>query len=100
MILIRYVDLAIVSREDDLYRVVNLDIDVIVPKDGRSYRMLDLDEPADAVEGGEFTLEEAMGGQRRWQRFLDTHLHCFDRIDPDTGSMPDRRDVRAASPVS
>ena len=30
-----YVDLAIVTREDDLYRVVDLDIDVFVPTDGR-----------------------------------------------------------------
>jgi hypothetical protein len=90
-----YVDLAIVTRQDDLYRVVDLDIDVFVPTDGRPYRMLDLDELADAIEGGEFTLEQAMDGLRRWQRFLDTHLHCFDRIDPGTGPMPDHRDVRS-----
>jgi hypothetical protein len=89
-----YVDLAIVTREDDLYRVLDLDIDVFVPTDGRPYRMLDLDELADAIESGEFTLEEAMDGLRRWQRFLDTYLHCFDRIDPATGPRPDHRDVR------
>ena len=43
---------------------------------------LDLDELADAIEGGEFTLAEAMDGLRRWQRFLDTHLHRFERVDP------------------
>lgn len=78
-----YVDLAIVTREDDLYRIVDLDIDVFVPTDGRPYRMLDLDELADAIEDGEFTLVEAMDGLRRWQRFLDTHLHRFEQvIDP------------------
>ena len=76
-----YVDLAIVTREDDLYRVVDLDIDVFVPTDGRPYRMLDFDEFADAIADGEFTPAQAMDGLRRWQRFLDTHLHRFDRVD-------------------
>jgi hypothetical protein len=76
-----YVDLAIVTREDDLYRVVDLDIDLFVPTDGRPYRMLDLDEFADAMADGEFTLVEAMDGLRRWQRFLDTHLHRFEHVD-------------------
>lgn len=80
-----YVDLAIVRREDALYRVMDLDIDVFVPTDGRPYRMLDLDEFADAIEEGEFTLAEAMDGLRRWQRFLDTHLHRFDPGDVQAG---------------
>lgn len=80
-----YVDLAIVTREDDLYRVADLDIDVFVPTDGRPYRLLDLDEFADAVEDGEFTLAEAMNGLRRWQRFLDAHLHRFGPGDVQTG---------------
>jgi hypothetical protein len=75
-----YVDLAIVTREDDLYRVVDFDIDVYVPTDGRPYRTLDLDEFADAIEDGEFTVAEAIDGLRRWQRFLDTHLH---RVGPE-----------------
>lgn len=80
-----YVDLTIVTREADLYRVVDLDIDVFVPTDGRPYRMLDLDEFADAIEVGEFTLEEALDGLRRWQRFLDTHLHRFGPGDVHAG---------------
>ncbi len=73
------------TREEDLYRVVDLDIDVFVPTDGRPYRMLDLDELADAIEDGEFTLVEAMDGLRRWQRFLDTHLHRFGPNDVQPG---------------
>ncbi len=73
------------TREEDLYRVVDLDIDVFVPTDGRPYRMLDLDELADAIEDGEFTLVEAMDGLRRWQRFLDTHLHRFGPGDVQSG---------------
>ncbi len=80
-----YVDLAIVTREDDLYRVVDFDIDVFVPTDGRPYRMLDLDEFADALEAGEFTFVEAIDGLRRWQRFLDTHLHRFGPGDVQFG---------------
>jgi hypothetical protein len=89
-----YVDLAIVTREDDLYRVVDLDIDVFVPTDGRPYRMLDLDELADAIEDGEFILAEAMDGLRRWQRFLDTHLHRFAQVDDPWQDRSGQLDVQ------
>lgn len=39
-------------------------------------RMLDLDELADACEAGTITLEQLADGLRRWQRFLDRHLHA------------------------
>ena len=71
------VDLAIVARENDLYRITDFDIDVFVPTDGRPYRTLDLDEFADAIEDGEFTVTQAIDGLRRWQRFLDACLHRF-----------------------
>jgi hypothetical protein len=80
-----YVDLAIVTQEDDLFRVLDLDIDAFVPTDGRPYRTLDLDEFADAIEDGEFTIEEALDGLRRWQRFLDMHLHRFGPGDVQAG---------------
>jgi hypothetical protein len=80
-----YVDLAIVRRGDDLFRVTDLDLDVFVPTDGRPYRMLDLDEFADAIEQGEFTLAEALDGLRRWQVFLDAHLHRFGPEDIQPG---------------
>jgi hypothetical protein len=37
--------------------------------------MLDLDEYADAMEQGIVSMEVAVDGLRRWQRFLDNHLH-------------------------
>jgi hypothetical protein len=82
-----YVALAIVSREDDCYHLIDFDfdIDVFVLTDGRPYRMLDLYEFADAVEAGEFTVAEAIDGLRSWQRFLDTHLHQFDSRDVESG---------------
>ncbi len=39
-----YVDLVTVEQHEDRYIVRDLFIDVVVPMDGRHYRMLDLDE--------------------------------------------------------
>ena len=70
-----YVDL--ISVEEDGRRLVfrDLFVDVIVPADGRHPRILDLDELADAVRDGLISWEVAADGLRRWQRFLDQHLH-------------------------
>ena len=92
-----YVDLVTATREGDLYRLVDLDIDVFVPTDGRPYHMVDLDEFADALEDGEFTLAEAMDGLRRWQRFLDTHLRQF---GPGEVLLPGWRDFPPAAIAS
>ncbi len=70
-----YVDLISVRRDDGRFVFTDLYIDVIVPTDGRHYRMLDLDEYADAVAAGHLGLDEALDGLRRWQKFLDRHLH-------------------------
>jgi hypothetical protein len=51
-------------------------IDVLVPGDGRHQRLLDLDEFADAIEAGQLDIGTAVDGLRRWQRFLDRHLHA------------------------
>jgi hypothetical protein len=72
-----YVDLVMWEQAGDRFDVTDLDIDLVVPMDGRSYRTLDLDEFADAIEVGEFTLSQALDGLRRWQTFLDRHLHIF-----------------------
>src|SRR5438876_798586 len=66
-----YVDLVAVRIEGKRYTFRDLYIDAIVPTDGRHYRMLDLDEYADAMISGNLSLEEAADGLRRWQRFLD-----------------------------
>jgi hypothetical protein len=71
-----YVDLITVEREGDRYVFRDLFVDVRVPTDDeRHYRLLDLDDLADAVENDAITVEQAVSGLRRWQRFLDRHLH-------------------------
>lgn len=76
-----YVDLVTVDVQRDRYTFRDLYIDVMVPTDGRHYRMLDLDEYADAMADGTLSLEDAIDGLRRWQRFLDRYLHS-DRWPP------------------
>jgi hypothetical protein len=71
-----YVDLAHVTDNDDEIIVRDLYIDVMVPTDGRHQRELDLDEYADAMAAGELDTATATDGLRRWQRFLDRHLHA------------------------
>ena len=71
-----YVDLVTVEQHGDSYVIRDLYIDVMVPMDGRHYRMLDLDEFADAIDDGSLSMEQATDALRRWQRFLDRHLHA------------------------
>jgi predicted RNA-binding protein associated with RNAse of E/G family len=70
-----YVDLLEVDDRGDEIIARDLYIDVMVPMDGRHQRILDLDEYADAIEQGIVPIEVAVDGLRRWQRFLDDHLH-------------------------
>lgn len=71
-----YVDLVRVSSTTDSITVRDLYLDVMVPTDGRHQRMLDLDDFADAIEAGHLDVATAVDGLRRWQRFLDRHLHA------------------------
>jgi len=71
-----YVDLVHVTVGQGSITVRDLYIDVMVPADGRHQRMLDLDEFADAIDAGELDVSTAVDGLRRWQRFLDRHLHA------------------------
>jgi len=71
-----YVDLVSIERHTTVYVVRDLYIDVMVPLDGRHHRLLDLEEFADAVEHGVVAIDQAMDALRRWQRFLDQHLHA------------------------
>ncbi len=71
-----YVDLITVEARGDRYTFRDLYIDVMVPTDGRHYRVLDLDEYADAIGDGTVRIEDAIDGLRRWQRFLDRYLHA------------------------
>jgi hypothetical protein len=63
-----YVDLITIEQDGNRYTCRDLYIDVMVPMDGRHYRMLDLDEFADAVEHGSLSIEQAVDALRRWQR--------------------------------
>jgi Protein of unknown function (DUF402) len=70
-----YVDLVAVEEMGNTLSFRDLYIDVMVPMDGRHYRLLDLDEFADAIDSGVLTTKHATEALRRWQRFLDRHLH-------------------------
>jgi hypothetical protein len=75
-----YVDLIHVTHLEDRIILRDLYIDVMVPIDGRHQRMLDLGEFAEAIGSGRLDTAIACDGLRRWQLFLDRHLH--DRRDP------------------
>jgi hypothetical protein len=92
-----YVDLVHVTTEQEKVVVRDLYLDVLVPTDGRHQRLLDLDEYADAIEAGQLDLPTAIDGLRRWQRFLDCHLHAArDPHDTWTDFPPRRlRDLAA-----
>lgn len=70
-----YFDLVHVTKDDNSVIFRDLYIDVIVPTDGRHYRMLDLDEFADAIAAGILPVDVAVDALRRWQTFLERHLH-------------------------
>jgi hypothetical protein len=70
-----YVDLITVAIEGDQITIWDLYIDVTISTDGRGYRLLDLEEYGEALESGDISLEIAIDGMKRWQAFLDRHLH-------------------------
>jgi uncharacterized protein DUF402 len=86
-----YVDLVHVTTAPDSITVRDLYADVLVPVDGRHQRLLDLDEYADAMENGELDVTTAIDGLRRWQRFLDRHLHADRGPRADWTDFPPRR---------
>jgi len=70
-----YVDLVTIDRDQQGgYVLRDLFIDVMI-RYGAGPRMLDLDEIADAQEAGWISTAQLLDGLRRWQRFLDRHLH-------------------------
>jgi hypothetical protein len=83
-----YVDLITVDQVGDRCTFRDLYIDAIVPVDGRHYRLLDLDEFADAMEEGRLSVEVAVDGLRRWQRFLDRCLHSGRGPTADWSDFP------------
>lgn len=95
-----YIDLVHVEDGQSSITVRDLYIDVMVPTDGRHQRLLDLDEFADAIEDGQLSVGIAIDGLRRWQRFLDRHLHATrDPVDQWTDFPPRRLRDLAALPA-
>ncbi|MEU4447442.1 DUF402 domain-containing protein [Actinosynnema sp. NPDC050801] len=86
-----YVDLVHVSSAQGSITVRDLYADVLVPMDGRHQRLLDLDEFADAIEAGQLDIATAIDGLRRWQRFLDGHLHAARDPSATWTDFPPRR---------
>lgn len=95
-----YVDLVTVERRPGEVTIHDLYADVIVPVDGRHQRLLDLDEYADAIEAGALSVADAVDGLRRWQRFLDRHLHATrEPLGHWTDFPPRRLEALAALPA-
>ncbi|MEU9080354.1 DUF402 domain-containing protein [Kitasatospora sp. NPDC004745] len=72
--------------DGDLLRTQDLWIDVIVGPPDHPYRLLDLDDYADALADGRIAPGQAADGLRRMQRFLDRRLnrrHEVTRTWPD-----------------
>lgn len=90
-----YCDLVSVDGDGDgaPYVVRDLYIDVIIGPPEHPYRVLDLDEHADAMATGVVPVEQGLDGLRRTQRFLDSRLNRRDT----TRAWPDfpPADVRA-----
>ena len=78
---------AIVYDEGDVVHVFDHWIDVIVGPPEHPYRVLDLDEYADAIAGGVIDAAAGVDGLRRTQRFLDRHLNR--RHDTRRDAWPD-----------
>jgi len=69
-----YVDLVKVEEAASHIIVRDLYLDLIVPTDGRPYRLLDPDEFGDALATGELSTADAIDGLRRWHHFLEQHV--------------------------
>ncbi|WP_327711105.1 DUF402 domain-containing protein [Streptomyces sp. NBC_00464] len=81
-----YCDLVAVVQDGELLRVDDLWIDVIVGPPDHPYRLLDLDEYAEATADGRLSPAAAADGLIRTQRFLDRRLnrrHEVERSWPD-----------------
>ena len=70
-----YCDLVRIITEGDVVHVYDAWIDVIVGPPDHPYRVLDLDEYADAIAAGDIDTAAGIDGLRRTQTFLDRHLN-------------------------
>ena len=63
------------SVRPDRIRLVDLYVDVIVEAEGPAYRVIDLDDLANAAATGVMRPDEVATTLRQLQRFVDGHLH-------------------------
>lgn len=74
-----YVDVVRIEARRDggqlTYRVTDEYADIIVEGMGPTYRVIDLDQLADAMGAGSIHPERAAGTLQRAQRFVDRYLH-------------------------
>lgn len=82
-----YCDLVRIVDEGDVVQVFDHWIDAIVGPPDHPYRVLDLDEYADAIAAGVIDAAVGVDGLRRTQRFLDRHLNR--RHDTRRDAWPD-----------
>ena len=82
-----YCDLVSVVDNGETVHVDDHWIDVIVGPPDHPYRVLDLEEYADAIESGDLDIATGLDGLRRTQTFLDRHLNR--RHDTRRDSWPD-----------
>jgi hypothetical protein len=74
-----YVDLVAIRVESrdgmPVYHMTDAHLDIVVEGMGPTYRVVDLDELADALRSGAIDLVAACDVMSHAQRFLDTYLH-------------------------
>jgi hypothetical protein len=71
-----YADLIKVERHNEhMVELFDMYIDIIIEGNGPTYRIIDLEEYADAVTGGNIPLNEIKPHFIQLQLFLDNYLH-------------------------
>ncbi len=60
---------------DGVIELSDLYVDLVIEGDGPTYRVIDLDDLADAVASGAISREDMDEALRRLQQFVDDHLH-------------------------
>lgn len=83
-----YGDLVAIDDSDEAVRVDDLYIDVIVGPPDQPYRVLDLDDFAEAQASGRLGADQAERGLRQVQQFLDRRLNRRHDVTPTWPDFP------------
>ena len=71
-----YADIVRIDQvEDGIVQLTDLYLDIVIEGEGPTYRVIDLDDMADAVTSRDISRAETADALRRLQRFVDGHLH-------------------------